>query len=251
MDEHVSWGHRRREVGLESVGVGDGDDANGGHGAQCIAARSCTPQLCCPAHRERVLPFDGRLPKGQTRPVKEPSVTGSSTGETRRSPCPPPPSFRSIFDEHFEYVLRSLMRLGAPEADLDDLAQEVFVVLHRRLPELDLSRPLKPYLFGVALNVVRAHRGKARRAPTQSLGEQERGGSDPNLRALLAADLVHRALATLDDDVRAVVILRDLDGCSMAEVTATLEIPRDTAYGRLRRGREQLTLALKRLGGVP
>jgi len=57
-----------------------------------------------------------------------------------------------------------------PRADIDDLLQEIFVVLYRHWPTLDTTRPLRPWLFGVAFRVVRTHRRRrARETPSEEL----------------------------------------------------------------------------------
>src|SRR3954468_17929272 len=67
------------------------------------------------------------------------------------------------FAEEIDYLYGALQRLGAPKSDIEDLLQDVFVVLHRNWDTLDLSRPLRPWLFGVAFRVVRAQRRKRSR----------------------------------------------------------------------------------------
>src|SRR6188768_3543055 len=62
------------------------------------------------------------------------------------------------FDADLEYIFETLRRLGARPSEIEDLAHEVFVVLYRNWPTLDTSRPLRPYLFGIAFRLVAAHR---------------------------------------------------------------------------------------------
>ena len=65
---------------------------------------------------------------------------------------------KRLYHEHFEYVLRTALRLGVEASDADDLVQDVFVVVAKKVGELDLERGLRPYLFGVTRNCVRARR---------------------------------------------------------------------------------------------
>src|SRR4051812_23637935 len=72
----------------------------------------------------------------------------------------------SAFDRELDYLYATLQRLGAPPGDIDVFLQDFFVAPHRHWPTLDLTRPLRPWLFGVAFRVVRAHRRRrAREAP--------------------------------------------------------------------------------------
>lgn len=61
----------------------------------------------------------------------------------------PADGFEKIYEAHASRVLRALRRLGVREADLEDVAQEVFVVVHRKLPEFAGRSSLKTWLFGI------------------------------------------------------------------------------------------------------
>ncbi len=66
--------------------------------------------------------------------------------------------FPSIYREHFPFVWRSLRRLGVPEADVPDLVQEVFLVVHRRLHDFEGRSKITTWLFGICLNAATSHR---------------------------------------------------------------------------------------------
>ena len=79
-------------------------------------------------------------------------------------PAPAPEtSCLEAYNRDLDYLFETLQRLGAGAREVEDLAQEVFVVLHRHWPALDTTRPLRPYLFGVAFRVVCAHRRRRKR----------------------------------------------------------------------------------------
>src|SRR5437660_12637116 len=86
--------------------------------------------------------------------------------------------FRRIYDSEVSYVFGSLRRLGAQERELEDLAHDVFVVVHRRLEDYDSERPIRPWLFGIAVRVI----ARARRAPSRRETEDvhEDTMADPN-----------------------------------------------------------------------
>ena len=69
---------------------------------------------------------------------------------------------RAVYDEHFDYVWHTLRRLGVRAADLEDLAHDVFVAFHRTRATYDPSRPIRPWLFGIAFRVSSDHRRRAR-----------------------------------------------------------------------------------------
>lgn len=157
--------------------------------------------------------------------------------------------FTEFFDAHVEYVWRSLIRLGASPADAEDLCQEVFLVVHARWPSLVTDRSLKPWLFAVARNVLRDHRRLARTSREIPDADADEERSDPGVRAYEAATVVRRALLRLPEPVRAVVVLHDLDEVEMRDASEALGIPLDTAYGRLRRGRDLLRRAIREVEG--
>src|SRR5262245_32256419 len=69
--------------------------------------------------------------------------------------------FEKLYQAQVAYVVRTLRRLGVRPADLEDLAHDVFVVAYRRREDRDQSRPVRPWLFGIAYRVVGNHRQKA------------------------------------------------------------------------------------------
>ncbi|MER2562727.1 MAG: sigma-70 family RNA polymerase sigma factor [Myxococcaceae bacterium] len=69
--------------------------------------------------------------------------------ELQRSSVGPVPDFRALYTSKAPLVWRTLKRLGVREADLEDVAQEVFVVVHRRLPEFEGRSSIDTWLYGI------------------------------------------------------------------------------------------------------
>jgi RNA polymerase sigma-70 factor (ECF subfamily) len=160
-----------------------------------------------------------------------------------KEPDPPPGGeapFEAIYEREFDYVWRSLGRLGMPEAELADAVHEVFLVLHRRWAELDQKDSLRPWLFGVARRIVAAARAKSRETPAE-LDPAE--AVDP---LVAQRRILWRALATLDEERRAVIILHDLEGYTGTEIAAQLAIPVNTVHSRLRLARADLLVAVQK-----
>ncbi|HET7539141.1 MAG TPA: sigma-70 family RNA polymerase sigma factor [Polyangiaceae bacterium] len=153
------------------------------------------------------------------------------------------------FRVEFEYVQRTLRRLGTDQSEVDDLAQEVFLVLHRRWSEFDQSRPLRPYLFGVAVRIALANQRK--RAREVALGNLELGDDEPGPEEVLSNKqtraLVQTALKRIPLPRRTVLVMHELDRVPVTEVAATLSIPLFTVYSRLRKAREELRLETQRM----
>src|SRR5260370_8322472 len=68
------------------------------------------------------------------------------------------------FQREFDYLCRTLRRLGVPAADIEDLSHEVFLVLHRRWDDYDPSSALRPWIFGIAFRGASSHTSHSARA---------------------------------------------------------------------------------------
>ncbi len=155
----------------------------------------------------------------------------------------------SAFDKELNYVFATLRRLGAAPYDVEDLAQELFVVLHRNWNTLDHTSPLRPYLFGIAFRLVCAHRRRRKREVLLENidGNDDTGGPESTLQSKQAARLLSTALESLPLSRRAVVIMHDLDEIPIVDIARTLNITRFGAYARLAKGRSELAAAVRRL----
>ena len=159
----------------------------------------------------------------------------------------------AMFTTHFDFVWRSVRRLGVPDATADDAAQEVFVVASRRLAAIETGKE-KAFLFGTAIRVAAdARRKRSRRR--ESDDDTTELTADPGARPDELVDR-KRARARLDaivdelpDDARPVFVLYELEGMTMAEIATTLDIPPGTVASRLRRAREVFQEQIARLHG--
>jgi RNA polymerase sigma-70 factor (ECF subfamily) len=159
--------------------------------------------------------------------------------------------FRAIYEREFRYVWNTLRRLGVRDRDIEDVAHDVFVAFYRGIEDYDATRPLKPWLFGIAFRLASDHRRKAGHRleiPSDTFEAIDaRPRADDQVAERQKRELVMRALETLNMDQRAVFIMHDLDGCSMPEIAQVLGAPLNTLYSRLRLGRDQFGKAIKRL----
>ena len=154
--------------------------------------------------------------------------------------------FRELFDREFGYVCRALRRLGVRAGDLEDVAQELFVAVHRALPSYDRSRDLRPWLFSFAFRFAANYRRLARHAGYASDGPFRTMSAEDHPDAE-ARDMVLRALEALDFDRRDVIVMHDLEGFSAPEIAAQLGIPLNTVYSRLRLARGEFRAAVHAL----
>ena len=158
------------------------------------------------------------------------------------------PTFREIYEAHFDFVWRSLRRLGVDSAQLEDVAQEVFVVVHRRLGEFEGRSSLKTWIYGIASRVAHTARRSAARRRTEPLGAVECGGPGPHraTEAAQAARLVHALLEAVPEDRREVFVLAELEQMTAPEIADAMGIPINTVYSRLRVARKEFDAAVKR-----
>ena len=157
--------------------------------------------------------------------------------------------FEEVYERHFDFVWRNVRRLGVPAPDVDDAAQEVFLVVHRRLPDFEPRGSLKAWLFGIVARVASAHRRRLRRAAPTSAGRDE--PVDPDRTPSLAPScdeamaeteavaVLHALLDGLDDDKRAVFVLAELEQMTAPEIAEALGVKLNTVYGRLRQARRE------------
>ena len=146
------------------------------------------------------------------------------------------------YQREFDYLCRTLRRLGITPSDLEDVSHEVFLVLHRRWADYDRDRPLRPWLFGIAYRVASAHRKRARREVLEPWLEVEDLSPRPDqaFATEQARALVLAALERIPLPRRAVLVMHDLDGAVMHDIAQALSIPLFTAYSRLRKARREL-----------
>jgi RNA polymerase sigma-70 factor, ECF subfamily len=158
------------------------------------------------------------------------------------------PAFPSVYAEHFRAVWRTLRRLGVAPAQLDDAVQDVFLVVHRRLPEFD-GRSLRGWLYAIAVRVASDHRRNAAHQRTVPLSEALIDPApDPARTSELSASvrLLHELLAELDERQRTVFVLGELEELSVPEIAEALGENLNTVYSRLRAARARFEAALRR-----
>lgn len=181
-------------------------------------------------------------PDRQAPPVEASGTAGRTPAQL---------DFRTLFELEADYVARSLRRLGVREADVEDATHEVFVAVHGHLAEYDHARPLKPWLFAFAYRVACAERRRPHHR--MSLGvdvpdvADERPNAQQEVERAERKSLLLEALDALVPDRRVVVVMHEIDGVSVPDLSEALGIPLNTAYSRLRLGREDLTNAVRRL----
>jgi RNA polymerase sigma-70 factor (ECF subfamily) len=166
-----------------------------------------------------------------------------------------PSAFAEIFHRHSGEIGRYITRRVGPGI-AEDLVAETFLVAFRRRADFDGNRPdARPWLYGIATNVIRRHR----REEIRALKLLAKTGVDPvmaecftdrvdgRVAAAATSRALAPALARLDAGQRDVLLLTAWADLTLDEVAETLGIPPGTARSRLNRARTKIRAALTTL----
>ena len=158
------------------------------------------------------------------------------------------PDFDQIYDSEFKYVWNFLIRMGVPSRDLRDKVHDVFEALYRCRDKFDPSRPIRPWITGIAFRVASNLRRSAsfRREVYREEVDVATGALDPEalVQKMQLRSLLMRGLDSLDHDYRAVIVLHDLEGYTIPVIAEMLDVNTSTMYSRLRQGRQLLAKAI-------
>lgn len=161
--------------------------------------------------------------------------------------------FETVYREHFRFVWRTVRRLGIEGAQVDDVVQEVFVVVHRRLGDFEGRSTATTWLYGIVRRVVADHRRTLRRKPLGTAPEDDamdaasapEDGPEASAEQAERVRLLHHLLSQLDEAKREVFILAELEGLTLAEIAEALGVNANTVASRLRAARREFEAALE------
>lgn len=150
-----------------------------------------------------------------------------------------------VYDAHFDFVWRNARRLGVSEASADDVVQDVFVVIQRRLADFDGRTQLRVWIFGILVRVARDHRRSFRRKGARCVPLEDDAGhavidSAPPLTPSELTEHAERVrllaslLDQLDDDKRTLLVLSELEQWTLREIAEFLGSNINTVHSRLR-----------------
>ncbi len=159
---------------------------------------------------------------------------------------------RALFQAYHASIWRLLRRLGVPIAQLDDAAQEVFWVAARKLEQIEPGKQ-HAFLYGVALRVaaneLRRQASAPARCAVDDLESLVDGAPTPEerLEQARARQLLDAVLERLPLELRAVLVLFELEGLDVRSIAEIEGIPIGTVGSRLRRAREEFSAIAGRL----
>lgn len=172
------------------------------------------------------------------------------------------PSFAELFTLHAAYVIGLLGRLGVATADVEDVAQEVFIVIHARLDGFEARSSLKTWICGICVRKASEYRRKAyRRRERPSINPEwytdvrpsdtQPDDAEAMLMRRQQVEHLQRALGQLDDVRLEVFVLYEIEELPMTDVARAIGCPLFTAYTRLRSARKLMQTLFKRASAQP
>jgi RNA polymerase sigma-70 factor (ECF subfamily) len=167
-------------------------------------------------------------------------------------PVPPVASFQELYAAEYKFVWHALWRLHVPNRDLPDLTHRVLFIAFLSWMDYDTTRPLKPWLQGIAFRIASDYHRLARHAYEQFVPNEMLDVVDEssNLEDLAIRRELYRWIdklgRSLPADRAAIFVQHDLEGIPIPEIARSMNIPVNTAYSRLRLARREIRRQLER-----
>ncbi|MEK6644613.1 MAG: sigma-70 family RNA polymerase sigma factor [Planctomycetota bacterium] len=160
-------------------------------------------------------------------------------------------AFGRLVELYADRVVTVCARMVRDRGVAEDLAQEAFVKAWQSLAGFDGRSTFYTWLYRIAVNLCLSERRRPRRVvgaiDDGVMGRAESAVARPDEAAEMREEhgLILTALAELDEEHRAVVVLRDIEGLDYGEIAGILGVARGTVKSRLHRGRMALRERLK------
>lgn len=160
--------------------------------------------------------------------------------------------FREIYASYFGFVWSCSRRFGIPESEVEDVVQEIFVVIHTRLPTLEQPESLRSWIYGIVRRTASTyHRKKRVRMDHAEALRAEPEIMYPQMPSPLElaeqsdqARLLWSLIEQLSPQKREAFVLAEMDEMTVPEIAAAINVPLNTVYSRIRVAREELERAL-------
>lgn len=159
-------------------------------------------------------------------------------------------SLADVYEAHADFVWRIARRFGVAQIELEDVVHDVFLVVHRRLPEYDGRASMRTWLFHITRGVVsNRRRGKTREAKRMHLVRAQPTPTsicpEGHSERVRAAEFVRNFVARLKPQQRTMFEMVELQGMTVAEVARLLNLNANTAHARLRAARQAFYRAVQ------
>ncbi|MGA0583714.1 RNA polymerase sigma factor RpoE [Castellaniella ginsengisoli] len=156
-------------------------------------------------------------------------------------------------------IMRLLSRMIHDPAEVEDVAQEAFIKAYRALPQFRGESAFYTWLYRIALNTARNWQAASFRRPAtvtplenedgetfdQIDGLSDQSTPESLMASRQVAQAVNEAIDALPDDLRAAIVLREIEGMSYEEIASTMQCPIGTVRSRIYRAREAIAARLR------
>jgi RNA polymerase sigma-70 factor (ECF subfamily) len=183
---------------------------------------------------------------------REPAVGTESSAESL--------NFDDVYQAHFGFVWRVVRRQGIAPEHVDDVCQEVFIIVHRKLPDFEQRAKVRTWLYQIVTNVVRNQRRSIQRKSVHArsrgdvLEPDELNDGAPSPEAHLgrrqAAEVAREILMGMNEKHRMVFVLAELEGMSLRDVAEATGESIHTMRSRLRAARSEFQRHARRMRNV-
>ena len=153
-----------------------------------------------------------------------------------------------VFQENHDFVWRVVASMGTPAGLVDDIVQEVFIVVARKLPTYEERGTLRAWLAAIVRRVLADQRKKAARASARERAAWTPvvyGDPERTLARREGAAVVQRFINELPEAQAEVFVLMELEGLSAPEVAGALGLKVNTVYSRLRLARRRFDVVCR------
>lgn len=162
------------------------------------------------------------------------------------------PTFDEVYETHVDTLYRAARGMGVPPSSCEDVVQDVFLVVHRKLASFEGRSSVKTWLYRILLRVVSDHRRtKRRKGGLAELPEElpDLGGATPHdeVARAQAVKILEEILTSMPDEQRDVFVLAELEQVTVPEIAEALEVNINTIYSRLRLARREYERQLQRV----
>ena len=171
-------------------------------------------------------------------------------------------AYSDLVMRYQDRVFAQCMRWMGDPRIAEEVAQDVFLAIYRALPRFRGESKVSTWIFRITVNhcknrrLYRTRRKFDAHEPLEGVPRDEDGpsrqipsqdaGTDQGSHRSEAEEILHEALARLDEDQRTIVLLRDIQDLSYEEISDILDLPRGTVKSRLHRARAELARLISR-----
>jgi len=166
-------------------------------------------------------------------------------------------TFDQVYKDTFAFVWRITKKQGVHESQIDDIVQEIFLTVHRRLPSFEWKCGVKTWVYSITMNVITNYRRTRKRkgsgqSITSDVGDPDLIVDDAkspfeNSKQAQASKILHHLISQMDQKKAEAFVLSELEGMSASEIAEALKVNTNTVFSRIRASRIEFQELLDKL----